>query len=1127
MANGSVTWEQIGEPPQDLGPSYVEKSTRDQKSQDSQQMEEFMRTFDQGGVPASSHSAPDGKQLPPATPQRRPTDDQLGRQPVHEESTAGTIMRNVAEVVPSAVKGVNEAVMNATSFISPLSDWLNANVADLTFKYEQPETTTGAVVKSAAQFLTGFIPALNGLKAIGVAGKAATPISAGAIADFATKDPHEGRLSDLWNKAGLPQNILTDYLSSKSDDSEIEARFKNAIEGAGLGGMAEGVFAGARALRASRKVKEVKQTEDTYLKAKYGEVTDEQMAHAVGDPSKPMFEVVPKKASDIPVKIGRGVEDTAKFEPESVVRGNKKVTVSGEDFGTYINFSRIDSTEQIKFAMGKMTDAAKGTIDEAKRGVITQAETQKMADELGMSATDLLARRKGQGFNAEEAVAARQLWAASGNRLVEAAKKAASADASPLDQYAFRKMMATHAAIQSEVIGARTETARALASWAIPAGGNMEKARAIDQIMGAMGGPEASQEMARRLAILAETGASPAAIARFAERGMGATSMDALREVWINGLLSSPKTHAVNIMSNTLVAFQQIYERAAARGISAITGSDAVAAGESAAMAFGAIESIKDAFRMSALALKTGQSGHSINKIDIARPNSMSSDAFNISRETGLGRFVDFMGHAATVPGHLLAAEDEFFKTIGYRMELRAQALRTASQEGHKGPDLAMRTQELIDNPTEALRINSADAALYSTFSNELGKFGQAMMNLRNVDSALNPLVFVLPFVRTPANIARYTFERTPFAPLVGQWRADIAAGGARADLALARMSTGTAIMTTAMDYADSGLVSGAGPKDPAQREALMRQGWQPYSFKSGDRWVSYNRADPFGTTMGFAASINEAVRHGEIDNEDVDEWQEVMAMSIASVSQVTINKTYLEGFAKFVEVMSDPKRYSERYVDDLVASFVPLTALSSSVKNIVDPTQREAGSPMEAVQARIAFLSEQLPPRRSLWGEEIRAESGLGKVYDAMSPMASRPMVDSPIDKEMTRLEHGVQRIGKKTVIDGVQVNLKKYPQIYDEYARLSGNDLKHPAWGMGAKDYLNAVVSGKHPMSAAFNIMSDESRKAFIESTIGDYRKLAARQILDNPANAAFAVEVGRLKELHRNMKMPVLGE
>lgn len=77
-----------------------------------------------------------------------------------------------------------------------------------------------------------------------------------------------------------------------------------------------------------------------------------------------------------------------------------------------------------------------------------------------------------------------------------------------------------------------------------------------------------------------------------------------------------------------------------------------------------------------------------------------------------------------------------------------------------------------------------------------------------------------------------------------------------------------------------------------------------------------------------------------------------------------------------------------------------------------------------------------------------------------------------------------------------------------------------------MGAKDYLDAVVSGQHPMSAAYNIMSDESRRAFITSTIQSYRKQAQQQILGDPKNRSFAMEIQRLKEIHQGAKMPVLG-
>lgn len=828
------------------------------------------------------------------------------------------------------------------------------------------------------------------------------------------------------------------------------------------------------------------------------------------------------------------ISETGEHEvklPEALVRPSAEAAsgIKSEDFETYVNFARIDEPEQVKFTIGKMAEAMKGSVDESRRGVITQKATQDMADDLGMTVADLLERRKGQPLNAEETLAARQLWAASGEKLLAAAKKAANPNAGDIDQFTFRRSMAVHAAIQNEVIGARTETARALAQWRIPAGSGIEKARAIQQVMAAAGSPGETKEMARRLAILAESGANPAAIANFAQKGWGATSLDAIKEAWVNGLLSSPKTHMVNISSNTGVALQQVYERAVAGGIRNLIGGDGVKAGESIAMVHGLKGSVRDAFKMAAISLKTGETGYAFSKIDVSHPNSISAEAFRMSGETSAGKFVDFLGHAATIPGRLLGAEDEFFKTIGYRMEVHAQAFRQASSEGLSGDKFAARTKELVENPPEHIRINAADAAMYSTFSNEVGWFGKAIMNLRDSGSSVGQMgiTLVLPFVRTPTNIARYTFERTPFAPLVGQWRADIAAGGARSDLALARMSTGTAIMLTAMDWANDGAISGAGPTDNTEREALMRSGWQPHSIYANGKWFSYNRADPFGATMGFAASITEAVNRGEIDQEDADEWQEVTAMSIAAVSQVVINKTYMEGMSNFVEMMSDPKRHSESYINNLVGSFTPYAALSSAVETAVDPTQREVGSPWEAVEARIAGLSEKLPPRRNLWGEPIKAESGMGKVYDFMSPVAVREQDVAPVDREIVRLGGGPQRIKKRGTFDGVPVSFKQYPEIYDEYVRLSGNGLKNPAWDTGAKDYLNAVVSGKHPMSVVWDILPDEKRRDFIESTVRDYRGMAQRQIMADPKFAKFASMVNYLKGAQQQSKMPVFGE
>lgn len=1130
--------------PEDLGADYTKNSDAKAKASSVAAMEQFLQSAQSGDPNAVRPQQPvDDKQvrpLPEPKPLRRPSTDPTGR-PVAPSSATGTVMRNLAEIPGQARAGVESALEHSMGWaINPLADWLNEHVADLSYKEDAPQTTTGAITKNISEFLTGFIPAMKALKAVGVAG-AAAPVVAGAVSSFATQDPSSGRLSDIWNKAGLPHNILTDYLSSKPDDSEAEARFKNAVESGFTGLAMTGIFMGARALRAARSVDGAVQDENTFLKTKYGSVSDEDLSKTVGDPKLPAIEIKP---SDAEAKIAQGAADTENLAPRSVIRSRVRPAPVAEgetpvptgpqskDFSVYVNFSKFTEPDQVKFAIGKMAEAAQGTIDEARRGVITQQETQKLADDLGMSVEDLLNRQKGQPFNAEQAVAARQLWAASAERLLETAKIAAGPNAGPLDQFAFRQMMAVHSAIQSEVIGARTETARALASWNIPVSGGIERARAIDQVMQAYGGSDVSQEMARRLAILGDTGATPAAIGNLAAKGFGAVTTDAIKEAFVNGLLSNPKTHIVNMFSNTLVAAAAVAERQVAGTIRAVTGGDGVQMGEAAAMTYGLVSSVRDAFRYAAKSLQTGESAWNFQKYDVAAHNAISADAFSMSKDTGLGRFVDFLGNAARIPSHLMSAEDEWFKTIGYRMELHAQALRQGISEGLNGEALGQRMAEIIQNPPEAIRINSADAALYNTFTNSVGWFGNLMMKLRSSGGALNPSMFVIPFVRTPVNIARYAFERTPLAPLVGQWRADIAAGGARADLALARMSTGTAIMLATMDMADKGKITGPSPggqgKDATVREALQREGVPPNSFQVGNKWVSYDRADPFGMVMGFAASIAESVKKGELDQDQVDEWQEVTAMAIAAVSQVAINKTYLQGMARLIGVMNDhtPGK-TQTYVDNLVASFLPGTSAMAGIKGLVDPIQREVNGPRDAVEARIAGLSSKLTPRRDLWGTPMDNSSGLGRVYDYFTPMAVKSQEPTPVDREIVRLGGGPERIQKQTPFDGVQANMRFYPQVYDDYTRLAGNDLKSAAHGgLGAKDYLNAVVSGNHPMSAVYNMMSDDSRKSFINSTVNDYRKEAQQQILGDPKNGAFAAEIARLKEIQMQSRMPMLG-
>ncbi len=775
-----------------------------------------------------------------------------------------------------------------------------------------------------------------------------------------------------------------------------------------------------------------------------------------------------------------------------------------------INWARIETGDDIKVAMREMADAFREQVTSARRGKITQEETAKLAEQLGMSVDDLLSRTEGQAFNAEQTLAARQLLTMASEKLVEAARAAAGPNAGPVDLFAFRRMVATHAAIQNEVLAARAEAGRALAAWKIPAtaSGDVERSRAIVEALSAAGGDSMARDLARRMSILADAGAPESAIAQVAQRGWGAATWDAVAEVWINGLLSSPKTHIVNVASNSMVLAQQILERGIAEKLATLVRSGeslptGVAPGEAAAMMYGLIAAQKDAWKAMWLALKSGETGGALGKVDVPNQHAITAEAFRL--ENGVAaRTVDYLGTVARVPSRLLGAEDEFFKTIAYRMEVHAQAVRQATAEGLQGADLRARVADLVASPPENIRLQAADAALYATFTQNAGDAAQALLKLRE---AWPVTMYVLPFVRTPINILAYGFERTPLAPFMASVRADVAAGGARAELAMVRMATGTSIMLMAADYADRGLITGQGPKEAGKREALMRQGWQPYSLRVGDKWVAYDRADPYGLLFGFAADIAETVNRMEVDGDKLDEASELLAAGIGAVASTTVNKTYLRGLADLMWTIEDPNRKAFGYVGSTMGSFVP--AGVAAMKSIGDPVMRENFRAWDYVKGRLPGWSEGMVPARDLWGKERQPDSGYGAAWDALSPLRASQMKVSPIDTEMQRLNMNVERIDKKSFVEGVAVNFRDYPEVYDRYVVLAGNDLKHPVWKLGAKDYLDAVVTGRHALSDIYNRLGngpEGGKAAFIQAAVLDYRKLAQAAILADPSFALF---------------------
>ena len=1024
----------------------------------------------------------------------------------------------------------------------------------LTPEVDEAESMTGGMVRNVSKFIVGFVGAgkLRGVQSLanlGRGGNLTAQMVRGAVADFSVFEPHENRLSNLIEEVPALQNPVTEFLSADPTDSAAEGRFKNAIEGLGLGALTDGLILGVRTLRAARGARAAADAAEAPVRQliETAETQRGKLTELVGDPKKPTFEIkVPEVDEEGVARALTGDEPT---------RGE-----------VFVNWSRINTDEDVKEVIQKMADSHVTSVRKAQRGARSWRATRLSAEEI--DAWDVLRERgPGEGLNAEQAVAVRELWGRSGKQVRDLARQVQT-DPGDLNKIALRKQLAVHNAIQEQVLAARTETARALNAWKIPAGDSVEFAGQMEQMRGLLQTDRTIAEIADRLVALSDAGLVKEADA-FVYGSAAAKGAGMIRQLFYFSMLSSPHTHMRNLIGNTSAIPLQMLERKAASLFGKAFGKQNIPDGEASAMVFGMLTGLRNAFRITAKgrrvldgaarkavsgdvrgaaraiaenpddfgtlyrAAATGESGIGINRLELPQQGAfdperftkgklvsrigLDPDTFGLGADTPLGRVMAFVDTVTTSPMRSLGAADEVFKTTTHGMEISAQAFRKAVREMEGGQitrdQFSDRLTTLVQNPDEQMRAVAESFAKTSTFTNQPldTPMWQLFNKIQNV-----PFLgrLTLPFRRTPFNLATFTFQRTPMAPFVRQWQQDIRAGGAAADLAWTKMMVGTGVMLAMADLAIKGDITGQGSDNPAERATKKRMGILPNSVRVGDRYFSYRSLEPISTPIGLSANIVDILKHKDWDDDDVQVDELVIASTMAIAAQVT-TQNYMMGISGFIEAMNDPQRYGERWWQRIGSLVVPrgvaMLGRTASIPGVLekDPTVRMAEDIFDSIKAQTPGMSKTLPAMRDLWGRPISRASGLGDFYDFVSPIYSKKFDPEPIDSELNRLELWLRRPPKKTSFDGVTVNLELHPRIYSRYVELAGNALTHTVHGApvglsekGAKDELNALMKGEHPLSEVYKLMSDgpDGGKANqIRDMVNDYREAARDQLLE----------------------------
>ena len=429
------------------------------------------------------------------------------------------------------------------------------------------------------------------------------------------------------------------------------------------------------------------------------------------------------------------------------------------------------------------------------------------------------------------------------------------------------------------------------------------------------------------------------------------------------------------------------------------------------------------------------------------------------------------VGEWIRLPTRATVAVDEYFKN-GLRIQKSLAMLsRKASADEAKGLGSY---DELYDNYKNTFFASKKKDDIDTALENVFGKDAIEIYDVRNyakdntfqtkmtgllkmIEQAKGlgntPLEFLITqsvlFVRTPWNLVKHGLSYVPgpgYFIRPGETKSVLkfTEEGALASVseevvkmskeeAVSRQIVGLGAATIIGGMASQGLITGSYPSSPSERARWQENGIPPFSIKVGDKWVSYQRADPISTVFGLTADFFEFMRYAKEQGYSLtgpkvsrDAYiDEAGKHFIQAMKANILQKTFMEGFADTLELMTNPTPGGlETYFEQLGQRVVPVMA--KDVAKMADPYEREADGVLEKIQSRIPGLRQMLPQKFGQYGAPKETPLvGLGLEIPAEA------MEQTKKQKQMQKI--GVAISAPKRQLGGVELNSEQYSYLME----------------------------------------------------------------------------------------------
>ena len=1004
--------------------------------------------------------------------------------------------------------------------------------------YDLPEvddadTKLGAFTRGVSQFMSGWYATkpLSFVKATTKGGQIASSLARGGVADLIAFDENTGRFADMVN-TNFPslQNPLFDYLGSEGkDETWYEARLKNALEGLMIGGLFEGVGRGMQEIKAPKLKEQFSKFKTDFIDTakfmkfnRYG-FTNEKLYKESAAKLKEVedrllgetTELTPsgKKSSE---KLAKQIKDEAGTQKIADTVETLKEKASADDlneeiintFDGFINSARanvesggtkktldwrtnLGESLDFKLSPRAYADSNFGTIVlEALQKVV---RSERQFDVIGDKIIENQARKHGGDI-----IQTTKMLGQLGNKLESGLKYMYAsqqiqqnlADAlykqvkdvdgkftdndMKLTTALLMRLMRFDEKVTSNLgrgMRLRSVLKDAVTEYDLGSDAILKLVRNMDTWNGNFADFKKAISMTKDKNVIQR-------VLGTIFKGKG---WNMANELWMSAVLSLPKTQVVNAVSTGVNMYLKPIDLMI--GSKLTWGLDPVTA-----------KQVKAQYEVGA-AIMGGYKTYLADAVTYMKKAFNDEDSILFGGSTKFDTNTKSLGTgkiARTVrtPLRALTAGDEFFKQMAYRSYLSQVAVREAIAAG------ASRTK-IVGKLPNGKEISEFDQMVANRFrqgfdetgligiDKDAARFAQEVTFTKDLEGVLGKiqeatneapfLKQIIPFVKTPSNLAIQAVQRTPFALAKKSIRDDYLFGTSKNAEQIAairgRITTGSILLLSIATYSMSGNITGGYHPDPSIREIQQSQGMVEYAFKipGTDKWIQYGRLDPIGMLIGFAADLTsiyqdidekdkikiennilgQIVRSMESGTEEqlgtTDKIQNFAAANYKSMYKNIASKTYLRGLTDFVKAMDGEAVQDGMswWFNNKVASYVP--NILSRANN--DPYMRETEGLINTVKKKIN--SRSFPKRYNPLGEPIAYQKNavFRFINNAINPFTIKELKKDKIAEAIVEDEIVIPRLDKKQQ----RVDLTKF----------TITDKNDPDFGKNAFEVLNEKIA------------------------------------------------------------------